>query len=197
MELIRTTMTKEEFDQKVQTGVELEREQKNDYSQLEMFTTVNQTEFYKRCELDLTEHLLYDIEFYPDWDKAFAKKHPYAGVVKYKMIKRKMVSFSVAITMGSMDIYDTLTLAGIEQDNIRDRKELTKAMDIYKVLEHCNWESYFAWNYKNEKIQLNEKDRKFIYDCVVNGWMCFEKKTRGFISVKDAMDIKFQKGTLI
>lgn len=192
MELIRTTMTKEEFEQNVHTGVELEREQNNDYSQLEMFTTVNQTGFYKRCELDFTEHLMYDIEFYPDWDKAFAKNHPYAGVVKYKMRKRKMLSFSVAITMGSMDIYDTLTLAGIEQDNIRDRKDLKRAMNIFKVLEHCNWESYFAWNAKDENIQLNEKDRKFIYDCVVNGWMCFAKKKIEFIPVKEAMDIKFQ-----
>ena len=51
-------------------------------------------------------------------------------------------------------------------------------MDIFKVLKHCNWESYFAWNYKNEKITLNEKDRRFIYDCIANDWMCFEKKTR-------------------
>jgi len=193
MEIIKkTTMSLKEFNEKVKTGVELERKQNNDYSQLEIFTTVNQTDFYERCELDRTEHLMYDIEFYPDWDKAFAKQHPYTGVVKYKMVKRKMLSFSVAITLGSMDIYDTLTLAGIEQDKIRNRKELTKAMDIYKVLEHCNWESYFAWNYKDEKIQLNDKDRKFIYDCIVNGWMCFEQKRRVFIPVNDAMKIKFQ-----
>jgi hypothetical protein len=197
MELKKVTMTKEEFDQNVDTGVELEREQNNDYSQLEMFNTSNRIQFLNRCLLDGTEHLMYDLEFYPDWDKAFVKSHPYAGVVKYKMLKRKMVSFSVAITLGSMDIYDTLTLAGIEQDNIRNRKELSKAMDIFKVLKHCNWESYFAWNYKNEKITLNEKDRRFIYDCIANDWMCFEKKTRGFVSVKDAMDIKYQKGTLI
>ena len=65
-------------------------------------------------------------------------------------------------------------------------------MNIFKVLEHCNWESYFAWNAKDENIQLNEKDRKFIYDCVVNGWMCFAKKKIEFIPVKEAMDIKFQ-----
>lgn len=187
----RIKMTTKEFKENVKTGVELEREQNNDYSQIEMFTTSNQVDFYNRCNLDRTEHLCYSIEFYPNWEKAFTKKHPFTGVVKYKMTKRKMIKLNVIITLGSMDIYDTLTLAGIEQDKILDRSQLKKAMDLKKVLEHCNWESYFAFNYNGNQIKLNDKDRKFIYDCIVNNWVTFPKTTKQFIPVDEAMNLKF------
>jgi hypothetical protein len=191
----RIKLSKDEIAQ-LDTGVELEREQNNNYSLLEMFTTTNRTEFYKRCNLDPDlpygkEHLCYSMEFYPNWEKAFAKKHPFTGVVKYKLTKRNLVKVNVIITLGKMDIYDTLTLAGIEQDKILNRSKLKKAMDLKKVLEHCNWESYFAFNYKGDQIKLNEKDRKFIYDCIVNNWVTFPKNTRRFIPLEDAMQLKY------
>ena len=102
-----------------------------------------------------------------------------------------MVNLQVVITLGKMDIYDTLSLAGIEQDKILNRLQLKKVMDLKEVLEYCNWESYFAFNYKGEPIRLNEKDRKFIYDCVMNNWVTFPKKTKQFIPMEEAMQLKF------
>ena len=42
--------------------------------------------FNERCELNNTIILSYELLFYPTWDKVFEKKHPYTGLVKYKML---------------------------------------------------------------------------------------------------------------
>jgi len=174
-------MTQKELKEKVRPGVELERKIDNDYSQLEMFDSASLARFKARCGLnDPLIVLVYDLIFYPDWDEAFAAKHPHTGLVKYKMQKRKVEYFSITIFLAGLDLYDTLCLAGIDPDTIKDENEARLAMDIFKVLEHCNWEHYSATNTK--EIKLNKKDRRFIYDCAVNGWMCGKMGGRYFLN---------------
>lgn len=83
MELI--TMEQVEIT-KLKTGVELERKLNNEYSKLQTFTKTNLMKFNERCELNNTIILSYELLFYPTWDKVFEKKHPYTGLVKYKML---------------------------------------------------------------------------------------------------------------
>jgi len=178
MELI--TMTGKELKEKVKTGVELERKMNNIYCKLRSPANTLK-EFKERCGLD-DNILLYDLNFIPDWDKAFAAKHPHTGLVKYKMQKRKAEYFSITISLAGLDLYDTLCLAGIDPDTLENSTDARRAMDIFKVLEHCNWEHYSVTDANTKQIKLNKKDRRFIYDCAVNGWMCRKTGGRGFVS---------------